>query len=86
MKSDMSITVIYHATSLTVLYTYDPASVFLYNIEDVICQCFTHINSSTLWKITGQGDFRQKHLDSIVSRSELTTCFSQLLFAHMTQH
>ena len=48
MKSDMSITVIYHATSLTVLYTYDPASVFLYNIEDVICQCFTHINSSTL--------------------------------------
>lgn len=39
----------------------------VYSIQYVICWCFTHIHSSSLWRITSQSDFQHKHLVSTVS-------------------
>ena len=47
-------------------YIYDPLSVFLCNIQDVMYWCVTNIQSGTLWqhwKITRQSDIQQKHLN-----------------------
>ena len=34
-------------------YIYDPISIYLYNIQEVIYRCFTHIYSGTLWQYCG---------------------------------